>query len=116
MLKSLLRTWVRGSVLRKGASGQSTFWAVVGAIGVLRTLHRRYGGRQPVTLMRSKIRPGEVIEVKYTGEPSSDLRKERAKRAELVNVYNSTPDGRKGRKLRKQFANTVVAEDARSKR
>ena len=53
MLKSLLRTWVRGSVLRKGASGQSTVWAVVGAIGVLRTLHRRYGGRQPVTLIRS---------------------------------------------------------------
>ena len=116
MLKSLLRTWVRGSVLRKGASGQSTFWAVVGAFSVLRTLYRRYGGRQPVTLMRSKIRPGEVIEVNYTGEPSSSLRKERTKRAELVNVYNSAPDGRKGRKLRKLFANTLVAEDARSKR
>lgn len=116
MLKSLLRTWVRGSVLRKGASGQSTFWAVVGAISVLRTLHRRYGGRQPVTVMRSKIRPGEVIEVKYTGEPSSDLRKERADRAEMVSAYNFTPDGRKGRKLRKQLANTLVAEDARSRR
>ena len=32
MLKSLARTWIRTSVLRKGLSGDSKFWAFVGVV------------------------------------------------------------------------------------
>ena len=115
MLKSALRTWVRSSVLRKGASGQSTFWAVVGVLGVLRSLHRRYPSPRPAPLLRSPIRPGEVIEVRYTGEPSRQVRKQRIKRAMWAERYAAAPDGRAGRKVRRRFADTLVSEDVRAR-
>lgn len=113
MLKSLARTWIRTSVLRKGLSGDSKFWAFVGVLGIARQLMQRYGGREDTTLLSSPIRQGEVIELRYEGKPERSVRKERRKTAELARAYAAAAPGRQQRKMGRRFAGTVVPEVAR---
>jgi len=113
VLKSMARTWIRTSVLRKGLSGDSKFWAFVGFLGIVRQLMQRYGGRETTTLLSSPIRQGEVIELRYDGKPERSVRKERRKTAELARAYATAAPGRQQRKMGRRFAGTLVPEIAR---
>jgi hypothetical protein len=111
-MSTLLRRFVRQSVMKKGVSGKSPFWTLVGTLSVLNSLRKRFAGRTSVPVVSGPIRPGEVIEIRHSGAPDRSLRKERGKRAELVQTYAAAPSGRKGRKIRKKFAGTLVEEFA----
>lgn len=63
MLRSLARNWVRQSVMRKGVRGDSTFWLVVGALGLLRSLQTRHARPHESVVLRERIRPGETLEL-----------------------------------------------------
>jgi hypothetical protein len=107
---TLLRRFLRQSVMRKGVTGKSPFWTLLGALSVLNTLRKRFGAPQSFPLTNGPIRPGEIIEIRHSGAPSRELRKERGKRAELVQSFVAAPAGRKGRKVRKKFSGTLVEE------
>ncbi len=109
---TLLRRFVRQSIMKKGVTGKSPLWTLVGTLSVLNSLRKRFAGRTSVPLVSGPIRPGEVIEIRHSGAPDRSLRKERGKRAELVQTYRAAPTGRKGRKVRKKFAGTLVEEFA----
>ncbi len=110
---SLLRTWVRSSVLRKGTS--NPFWMAIGVLGILNRLRKTLGAPKSIPLINGPIRPGEVIEIRHSGAPSKSLRKERSKRASLVQTFTAVPSNRKGRKFRRRFAGTMVEEFATGK-
>jgi hypothetical protein len=84
MLKTLLRTWVRGNVYRKGLSGNSPLWTAVGLIGVLRYLKGRFSGAGDPPVFASPLRSGERIDIVHTGAPERRLRRDRRREAALL--------------------------------
>jgi hypothetical protein len=113
---ALIRRWLRYSVLRKG--GNSPFWSVIGVLGVLNTLRKKFGGPKTTSLLSDGIRFGEVIEIRHTGKTAKPVHKERAKKAALLaQLVAADPKakgryGRKSRKLHKRLAGSVIAEMA----
>ena len=76
MLKTLVRSFVRTSVINKGLRGNSSAWLIIGAFGILKRLYDRTGGRQETVALTEKIRPGDELIVKYPGVPGRGVRKE----------------------------------------
>jgi hypothetical protein len=109
---ALLRRWVRYSVMRKGFTGTSPFWTVIGVLGGLNVVRKRLATPQSNPFVSGPIRSGEVIEIRHQGQPDRKLRKERAKRRALVEGFNTPPQGRTGRKVRRRLAGTMVEEFA----
>jgi hypothetical protein len=113
---SLLRRWVRMSVLRKG--GKSTLWTVVGVLQTLNWLRKRFAGPVRSTIMSDGIRSGEIIEIRHSGKTAKPLRKERAKKASMVAQLQAADPkqrgrrGRKSRKLHRRLAGTIISEIA----
>ncbi len=118
-MKSLITKWLRYSVLRKG--GSSPIWTVIGALGFLNSARKRFGGPRKVSILSDGIRPGEVIEIRHTGQLAKPVRKERAKKAALLaqlQAADTSAKGRKGRKARKlhrKLSGSVIAEMASGK-
>jgi hypothetical protein len=76
VLKSLVRSFIKTSVLNKGLRGNSTAWLIIGAFSVLKRLYNQSGGRTETLALREKIRPGDELIVKYPGAPDRGVRKE----------------------------------------
>lgn len=76
MLKSLVRTWVKTSIISKGVRGQSTFWLAIGALGVVRRYFVQHGRRTERIALRERLRPGDELSLRYTGKPGRTTRKE----------------------------------------
>jgi hypothetical protein len=119
-VKTIITRWLRYSVLRKG--GKSPVWTIIGALGFLNSARKRFGGRRPTSILSDGIRPGEVIEIRHTGQAAKPVRKERAKKAALLaQLQASDPSakgrpGRKARKLHRKLSGSVIAEMATGKR
>lgn len=76
MLKSFVRTWVRTAVVSKGLKGQSTFWLVVGALGVLRNYFEKKARKTERIALGERLRPGDELHLRYPGKPGRSTRKE----------------------------------------
>ena len=76
MLKSLVRTWVKTSIVSKGVRGQSTFWLAIGALGVVRRYFVQHGRRTERIALRERLRPGDELSLRYPGRPGRATRKE----------------------------------------
>jgi hypothetical protein len=119
-MKTLITKWLRYSVLRKG--GKSSLWTLVGVLGFLNSARKRFGGPQRVSVLSDGIRPGEVIEIRHTGQAAKPVRKERAKKAALLaqlqaaDVTAKGRPGRQARKLHRKLSGSVIAEMASSTR
>jgi hypothetical protein len=76
VLKSLVRNFIKTSVLNKGLRGNSSAWLVIGAFSLLKRLYNQSGGRTETVALKEKIRPGDELIVKYPGAPGRGVRKE----------------------------------------
>jgi hypothetical protein len=76
VVKTLFRSWVRTSVVTKGLRGQSTFWLVMGAFGVLRRLFAKHGRKTERIALAERLRPGDELLLRYPGKPGRSTRKE----------------------------------------
>ena len=76
MLKSLVRTWVKTSIISKGVRGPSTFWLAIGALGVVRRYFVQHGRRTERIALRERLRPGDELSLRYPGRPGRTTRKE----------------------------------------
>lgn len=64
-------------VFRRGVQGGSTFWLLVGAVGILKRAYDR-GGRKTETIrLGERLRPGDELVMTYPGKPSRKTRKEK---------------------------------------
>lgn len=84
MIKSLLRTWVRGNVYRKGLSGSSRLWTAVALIGALRWMRDRFSHRDDPPVFAEALRSGERIELVRTGALDRSLRRDRSRERWLL--------------------------------
>ena len=84
MIKSLLRTWVRGNVYRKGLSGSSPLWTAVALIGALRWMRDRFSHRDDPPVFAEALRSGERVELIRRGAPDRSLRRDRAQELRLL--------------------------------
>ena len=66
---SILRSWFRLGVLKKGLTGQSNFWTIMAIFSGMRWLKRRFGAKQPVTVFAEPLRPGEKYSLVYNAPP-----------------------------------------------
>ena len=76
MLKSLVRNFIKSSVINKGLRGNSSTWLIIGAFSLLKRLYNQSGGRAETVALKEKIRPGDELIVKYPGAPGRGVRKE----------------------------------------
>jgi hypothetical protein len=76
VLKSLVRSFIKTSVVNKGLRGNSSAWLVIGAFGVMKRLYDRGGRRTETVAFSEKIRPGDELIVTYPGVPGRGVRKE----------------------------------------
>jgi hypothetical protein len=76
VLKSLVRTWVRTSVVTKGVRGQSSFWLAIGALGMLRKYFDQKGRKTERIALGERLRPGDELTLRYPGKPVRPVRKE----------------------------------------
>jgi hypothetical protein len=76
VLKSLIRNFIKTSVVNKGLRGNSSAWLVIGAFSMLKRLYNKAGGRTETVAFTEKIRPGDELIVKYPGKPVRGVRKE----------------------------------------
>ncbi len=115
----LLKRWIRYSVVRKG--GSSPLWTMIGVLGVMNSLRKRYAGPKVTSILNDGIRPGEVIEIRHTGKPSKEVRTERAKKAALLAQLRAVDPAQKGkagrsaRKINKKLGHSVIQEMAAGK-
>jgi hypothetical protein len=84
VIKSLLRTWVRGNVYRKGLSGSSPFWTAVALIGALRWMRDRFSHRDDPPVFAEALRSGERVELVRRGAPDRSLRRDRGRELRLL--------------------------------
>lgn len=61
--------------MRKGVRGDSTFWLIVGALGVLRHLQQRHGRPHETVVLRERIRPGDTVQLHLPDEGSTRRRR-----------------------------------------
>lgn len=80
MLRTWLRSYVRVNVLRRGLSGNSRLWMVVGAAIGLRRLSRRFGGTQPSRVFGEPLAPGERLVITHVGDPMTRRQAKRYRR------------------------------------
>lgn len=76
MLKSLVRNFIKTSVINKGVRGNSSAWLIIGAFSLLKRLYDRAGKRTQTVALAEKIRPGDELIVRYPGKPVRGVRKE----------------------------------------
>ena len=76
MLKTMVRVWLRTSVVRKGLRGGSTFWLAMGAFGALRRQFEKHGQRTERVALGEQLRPGDELIVRYPGKPGRSTRGE----------------------------------------
>ena len=74
-MKSLLRTWVRTSVITKGVKGRSNFWLGVGALGLLMRLFDTNGRRTERVALNERLLPGDELLLRYPGKPGRSTRR-----------------------------------------
>lgn len=85
----MLGALLKRTVMRRGIQGGSTFWLLVGAVGLLRKGYDRMARKRETIALAERIRPGDKLIVTYPGPPSRQTRKETkviAKRAAAVQV------------------------------
>jgi hypothetical protein len=98
VLKTIFRTWIRGNVYRKGVSGQSPVWTIIGLFGVLRFLRNRFSGKDAPPVFAQALRPGERFEIVHTGKPTRKLRKDRRKAEDMALSFAHDLNGGRRRK------------------
>jgi hypothetical protein len=76
VLKSLLRSFVKKSILERGLKKSSTTWLMVGAFGILKRLYQSGGKKSEQIALGERIRPGDELIVRYPGTPGRQTRKE----------------------------------------
>ncbi len=120
MVRSLLRRWIRGSILTKGLKGNSTFWMAMGALNLLHRYFAKNGRRSERIAMGERLRPGDELLVRYPGQPNRATRREiaevtrrrnaelQARRAAIATLERSVDRGGfRGRKAAKQLRKLV---------
>lgn len=101
---NVLRGVVRRSVMKKGLQGGSTFWLIVGAIGLLRRGYSRFAPKTETVALGERIRPGDELVLRYPGTPSRQTRKEVkviARREAVVAAELADSKARLSRKIEK---------------
>jgi hypothetical protein len=76
VFKSLVRNFIKTSVVNKGLRGNSSTWLIIGAFSILKRLYNQGGGRTETVALTERIRPGDELIVKYPGTPGRGVRKE----------------------------------------
>lgn len=101
---TVLRGLLRRSVMKKGLQGGSTFWLIVGALGLLRRGYDRLAPKSETIAFGERIRPGDELVLRYPGKPSRQTRKELkfiARRDAAVAAELAHTKGRLSRKIAK---------------
>jgi hypothetical protein len=98
MLKTIFRTWVRSNIFRKGASGQSPLWTLIGLMSALRFLRNRFSGRDAPPVFAQALRAGERFEIVHTGKPTRKLRKDRRRSEAMALSFAQDLTGGRRRK------------------
>jgi hypothetical protein len=118
----VLAALLKRTVMRRGIQGGSTFWLLVGAVGLLRKGYDRMARKTETIALAERIRPGDELIFRYPGPPSRQTRKETkviAKRATAAQLerdrsiakltQKADRGGLRARKARKALASLSSA-------
>ena len=77
---SLIKSWFRHGILRKGVTGQSNFWTILAIVQGMRWLKKKLGGKQETMVFGEPLLPGQ----KYTLDYAAPVKGRKTKREERI--------------------------------